>query len=113
MTQPRPLSSPDSEGAVHSAWSHSPTVGELAPEFDEIDGTGHRVSLQDFRGSPLVLAFSSTRWNPAASEHIESYNRLIAKLPGLAGAQLLRVEHEGVWRELAFADTHLSIPVVV
>jgi xanthine dehydrogenase YagT iron-sulfur-binding subunit len=60
----------------------------------------------------VVLAFSPIHWDPAAAEHIESYNRLIARLPGLAGARLLRIEHEGRWRELTFADTELSIPVI-
>jgi xanthine dehydrogenase YagT iron-sulfur-binding subunit len=77
-----------------------------------MDAGGRRISLKDFRGSPIVLVFSSARWDPVATEHIEQYNRLIARLPGLAGAQLLRVEHDGAWRALAFADTELSIPVI-
>lgn len=105
-------SSPDIKGAAHPASSRAPVAGELAPDFDELDGAGRRVSLQDYRGSPIVLAFSAAHWNPAASEHIESYNRLISRLPGLAGARLLRVEQEGAWRSLAFADTQLSIPVI-
>jgi xanthine dehydrogenase YagT iron-sulfur-binding subunit len=100
------------DNAGHSAPARAPAAGELAPELNEIDAAGRRISLQDFRGSPVVLAFSSTHWDPAAAEHIESYNRLISRLPGLAGARLLRVEHDGTWRELAFADTELSIPVI-
>jgi xanthine dehydrogenase YagT iron-sulfur-binding subunit len=113
MTHLQPLSTAEDERTPHPASSLAPVIGERAPEFDEIDGEGRRVSLKDFRGSPVVLAFSSTHWNPAASEHIESYNRTIAKLPGLAAAKLLRVEHEGVWRELSFADAQLSIPLVL
>jgi xanthine dehydrogenase YagT iron-sulfur-binding subunit len=110
MTYSRSTS--DTETAANSASTRAPAVGELAPELDEIDDAGRRISLRDFRGSPVVLAFSSTHWDPAAAEHIESYNHLISRLPGLAGARLLRVEHEGPWRELAFADTELSIPVI-
>ena len=90
----------------------SPHVGDPAPALDEIDRGDRRVSLREFRGSPLILAFSPTRWDPAASEHIENYNRLISRLPGLAGAKLLRVEQGGPWRELGFADAKLSIPVI-
>jgi xanthine dehydrogenase YagT iron-sulfur-binding subunit len=110
MTNSR--SSPDTENAAHFAPRRAPEVGELAPELDEIDGARRRIALKDFRGSPVVLAFSSMHWDPADAEHIESYNRLIARLPGLAGARLLHVEHEGSWRELTFADAELSIPVI-
>jgi xanthine dehydrogenase YagT iron-sulfur-binding subunit len=89
-----------------------PNVGDLAPDFDEMDRDGRPRSLHDFRGSPLILAFAPSRWDPAATEHIENYNRLIARLPGLAGAPLLRVGTEGPWREFGFADNELSIPVI-
>jgi len=59
-----------------------------------------------------VLVFSSSRWDPAAAEHVEGYNRLISRLPGLAGARLLRIGPDGPWRELGFADAELSIPVI-
>ena len=96
---------------ARAASTRSPKVGDLAPDFEELGGA-HSFSLKDFRGSPLVLAFSSPRWDPAASEHVENYNRLIARLPGLAGARLLRVGNDGPWRELGFADAQLTIPVI-
>ena len=99
-------------GDSHPAAARTPAAGELAPAFDEIDDAGRRITLEDFRGSPVVLAFSSAYWNPAAPEHIDGYNRLISQLEGLAGARLLRVEHEGTWRALAFEDAHLRIPVI-
>ncbi|MDB4911803.1 MAG: [2Fe-2S]-binding protein [Gemmatimonadetes bacterium] len=105
-------SSLETDTAARSISTRAPAAGELAPELDEIDAGGRRISLKDFRGSPIVLVFSSAHWDPAATEHIEQYNRLIARLPGLAGAHLLRVEHDGAWRALAFADTELSIPVI-
>jgi xanthine dehydrogenase YagT iron-sulfur-binding subunit len=87
-------------------------VGDIAPGFEDVDDAGRRASLSDFRGSPVVLAFSSARWDPAAVEHVENYNRLIARLPGLAGARLLRVAGDGPWREFGFTDGELSIPVI-
>jgi xanthine dehydrogenase YagT iron-sulfur-binding subunit len=90
----------------------SPQIGDMAPDFDERDASGQSLSLRGYRGSPVVLAFAPTRWDPAAAEHVENYNTLIAQLPGLAGARLLRIGHEGPWRELGFADGELSIPVI-
>jgi xanthine dehydrogenase YagT iron-sulfur-binding subunit len=86
-------------------------VGERAPGFDEADPA--RVPpLANFRGSPLVLAFPSARWDPAAAEHVANYNRLISRLPGLASARLLRVGSDGPWREFGFADTAFAIPII-
>jgi xanthine dehydrogenase YagT iron-sulfur-binding subunit len=90
----------------------SPQIGDMAPDFDERDASGQSLSLRGYRGSPVVLTFAPTRWDPAAAEHVENYNRLTAKLPGLAGARLLRIGREGPWRELGFADGELSIPVI-
>ena len=104
-------SSHDEPFEERAASTHVPNVGELAPDFDELGGA-QSFSLRDFRGSPLVIAFSSPRWDPAASGQVESYNRLIEQLPGLAGAKLLRVGHDGPWRELGFADARLTIPMI-
>ena len=90
----------------------SPQIGDRAPDFDERAASGQSLSLRDYRGSPVVLTFAPTRWDPAAAAHVENYNRLIAQLPGLAGARLLRIGREGPWREFGFADGELSIPVV-
>ena len=70
----------------------------------------HRLS--DFRGSPVVLAFHGTEWDPARAEHIETYNRLIASLGGVAGTRLLQIGGTGPWRDLSFTDASLSLPVL-
>lgn len=41
------------------------TVGMYAPDFEAYDLSGNRVSLQDFRGRPLVLAFSALWCTPS------------------------------------------------
>jgi xanthine dehydrogenase YagT iron-sulfur-binding subunit len=89
-----------------------PGVGEIAPGVDDPDGDDRLVSLSHFRGSPVVLVFSPSHWDPAAADHIECYNRLAQRLPGLAGARLLRIGRESPWRQLGFADGDVAIPVV-
>jgi xanthine dehydrogenase YagT iron-sulfur-binding subunit len=93
--------SPPAQHAAQSPSGRAPEVGERAPD-----------PQQELLGSPVILVFSSLRWDPAAAEHIENYNRLISRLPGLAGARLLRIDNAGAWRELAFADANLTIPVI-
>src|SRR4051794_20387598 len=91
----------------------SPHVGDMAPDFRLSDEAGHR--LADFRGSPVVLAFHAPTWDPTRGEQVEAYNRLIERLPGLAGTRLLSISGDGPWRELTFADESLeslALPVV-
>jgi xanthine dehydrogenase YagT iron-sulfur-binding subunit len=85
--------------------------GDSAPDFVLASGSAtHRLS--DFRGSPAVLAFHGTQWDPARAEHIETYNRLIASLGGVAGTRLLQIGGAGPWRDLSFTDSALSLPVL-
>lgn len=85
--------------------------GDDAPDFAfAYGGATHR--LFDFRGSPVVLAFHGAEWDPARAEHIETYNKLIASLGGVAGARLLQIGGAGPWRDLSFTDAALSLPVL-
>ncbi|HKN66921.1 MAG TPA: 2Fe-2S iron-sulfur cluster-binding protein [Gemmatimonadaceae bacterium] len=86
-------------------------VGDEAPDFD-FPGGGAMHRLSDFRGSPVVLAFHGTQWDPARAEHIETYNRLISSLGGVAGMRLLQIGGAGPWRDLSFTDAALSLPVL-
>jgi xanthine dehydrogenase YagT iron-sulfur-binding subunit len=86
-------------------------VGDEAPEFD-FAGVGAMHRLSDFRGSPVVLAFHGSQWDPAHAEHIETYNRLVASLGGVAGTRLLQIGDAGPWRNLSFTDAALSLPVL-
>lgn len=99
-------------GVRSSATALPPGVGDLAPDVEHRDRSDHPISLADFRGSPVVLVFSPAQWDPAAADHIECYNRLARRLPGVAGARLLRIGSESPWRELGFADGDVAIPVV-
>ena len=92
---------------------HPVGPGDQAPDFALGDGgTGPARRLSDFRGSPVVLAFHPPHWDPARGEHVETYNRLIGSLPGLAGTRLLSIGDAGPWRKLTFADDAIALPVL-
>jgi len=101
----------DREPATCRRTERAIEAGDEAPDF-EFTSAGSTRRLSDFRGSPVVLAFHGAQWDPARAEHIDTYNRLIGKLGGLAGARLLEIGGDGPWRELRFADEALSLPVV-
>jgi xanthine dehydrogenase YagT iron-sulfur-binding subunit len=86
--------------------------GDDAPEFAFTGPSGERHQLADFRGSPVVLAFHGAQWDPARREHVDTYNRLIASLGGVAGARLLEIGGDGPWRDLTFSDESLPMPVL-
>ncbi|HEY2378610.1 MAG TPA: 2Fe-2S iron-sulfur cluster-binding protein [Gemmatimonadaceae bacterium] len=85
--------------------------GDAAPDFELTSGTG-RLRLSDFRGSPVVIAFHGAHWDPARAEYIETYNRLVASLGGVAGARLLEIGGGDPWRSLTFSDGAISLPVL-
>ena len=101
----------DREPATCHATHLTVDVGDEAPDFAFASGAGTH-HLSDFRGSPVVLAFHGSHWDPARAEHIETYNRLIASLGGVAGARLLQIGGAGPWRDLSFSDAALSLPVL-
>jgi len=101
----------DREPATCHATRLRVVVGDEAPDFD-FPAVGGMHQLSDFRGSPVVLAFHGAQWDPARAEHIETYNRLIASLGGVAGTRLLQIGGTGPWRDLSFTDASLSLPVL-
>ena len=86
--------------------------GDDAPDFAFTSPTGQRHQLSDFRGSPVVLAFHGSHWDPADAEHIDTYNQLVASLGGVAGTKLLEIGGGGPWRDFTFADESLALPVL-
>jgi hypothetical protein len=77
--------------------------GTPAPDFTFTDSDGNTSSLRELRGTPLILAFLSSEWDPARSEYLACYNGLLQESvrsgdPSAAGdasaAQLLTVAPE-------------------
>jgi peroxiredoxin len=86
--------------------------GDEAPDCTVTCDDGGPRRLSEFRGSPLVLVFHPPHWNLADAEYVVMYNRLIANLPGIAGARLLSVGGDGPWRDLTFADDAMTIALL-
>ena len=87
-------------------------VGDRAPDLELTDQAGRTHRLADLHGSPVVLVFQPTHWDPSWAEYVRAYNRLVADAGGSAGARLLSVVGAGDWHSLTFDDTTLELPVV-
>src|SRR5947207_2971243 len=74
-----------------------------APDFTLPSAPDETVSLHDFRGQPVVLAFYTADWSPAGSDDVALYNEMQPEFSRLK-AELLAISVDGVWSHLAFAQ---------
>src|SRR4051812_18629080 len=83
-----------------------------APDFSLPSTPDQRVSLSDFRGRPVVLAFYPADWSPVCGDQMALYNEMLAEFRAQK-AQLLGVSVDGAWCHAAFAaDRKLHFPLL-
>jgi Peroxiredoxin len=82
-------------------------AGDRAPDFSLHSTPDQRVSLDDFRGRAVVLAFYPADWSPVCGDQMALYNQVLPEFRRL-GAELLGVSVDGVWCHTAFAEARTS-----
>jgi peroxiredoxin len=88
----------------------SPGAG--APEFTLSSTPDQKVSLRDFRGRPVILAFYPADWSPVCGDQMGLYNEVREEF-GRHGAQLLGISVDGAWCHMAFAcERKLHFPLL-
>ena len=86
--------------------------GTKAPDFVLASTLDEKVSLTDFRGQTVVLAFYAQDWSPVCSDQLELYQELLPDFLKL-NAELLGISVDGIWCHLAFAkDRKLHFPLL-
>jgi peroxiredoxin len=86
--------------------------GSEAPEFVLASTPDQRVSLSDFRGQPVILAFYPGDWSPVCSDQMALYQELLTEFQRF-DAELLGISVDGIWCHLAFAkDRNLHFPLL-
>jgi peroxiredoxin len=86
--------------------------GSRAPDFQLSSTPDQRVSLAEFRGSPVILAFYPADWSPVCTDQMALYQELLPEFRKF-NAQLLGISVDGVWSHLAFArDRNLHFPLL-
>jgi peroxiredoxin len=87
-------------------------AGAPAPDFTLHSTPDQEVSLHEFRGKPVVLAFYPADWSPVCGDQMALYNEMRSEFAGY-GAQLLGLSVDGVWSHAAFAkDRKLHFPLL-
>jgi len=70
------------------------------------------VSLSDFRGRPVILAFYPADWSPVCGDQMALYNEILPEFQRF-NASLLGISVDGAWCHLAFAkDRKLQFPLL-
>jgi peroxiredoxin len=70
------------------------------------------LSLADFRGRPLIMAFYPADWSPVCTDQLALYNQVLPEFQRY-GAELVGISVDGVWCHQAFAsDRNLHFPLL-
>jgi peroxiredoxin len=86
--------------------------GTNAPDFELPSTPSQTVSLAEFRGQPVILAFYPEDWSPVCSDQMALYQELLPEFRKFDAA-LLGLSVDGVWCHLAFAkDRNLRFPLL-
>jgi peroxiredoxin len=86
--------------------------GTQAPDFELRSTPDQTVSLADFRGQPVILAFYPEDWSPVCSDQMALYQELLPEFQRF-NAELMGISVDGIWSHLAFAkDRNLHFPLL-
>src|SRR5690242_14275957 len=87
-------------------------AGSKAPDFKLQATPDQAVTLQDFRGKPIILAFYPADWSPVCGDQMALYNEVLSEFRKF-GADIVGISVDGVWCHLAFSkDRRLRFPLL-
>jgi peroxiredoxin len=88
------------------------STGTRAPAFALNSTPDQKVSLSEFRGRSVVLAFYPADWSPVCGDQMALYNECLPEFKRLGG-EILGISVDGIWSHLAFAkDRRLRFPLL-
>src|SRR6266487_2259636 len=86
--------------------------GADAPDFTLRSTPDQWLTLSEFRGQPVVLAFYPADWSPVCGDQMALYNEMLKEFHDL-GAELIGISVDGAWCHAAFArDRKLHFPLL-
>jgi peroxiredoxin len=95
--------------------SRTPSIlkaGTKAPDFTLKSTPDQTVSLSDFKGRPVVLAFYPADWSPVCTDQMGLYAQIMPAFKKY-NAEVMGISVDGIWSHLAFAkDRRLNFPLL-
>ncbi len=87
-------------------------AGDRAPDFTLHTTPDQQVSLADFAGKTVILAFYPADWSPVCGDQMALYNEIRPEFRK-HHAELLGISVDGAWCHAAFADARkLHFPLL-
>jgi len=86
--------------------------GDVAPEFTLFATPDQRISLQEFKGRNVILAFYPADWSPVCSDQMALYNEMIKYFKKF-DADIFGISVDSKWCHLAFEQSrNLHFPLL-
>lgn len=86
--------------------------GTQAPDFTLSVTPDQRLSLNELKGRPVILAFYPADWSPVCSDQMALYNQVLPEFHKYK-AELLGISVDGYWCHAAFAQSrNLHFPLL-
>jgi peroxiredoxin len=86
--------------------------GTKAPDFTLYTTPDQQVTLSDFKGKRVILAFYPADWSPVCGDQMALYNEMLDYFHRL-NAQLIGISVDGKWCHMSFsADRKLHFPLL-
>ena len=86
-------------------------AGAPAPDFTLVDQDGRHVSLSDFRGRRVLLAFYPADFSPTCTDQLSVYEDRLAEFEE-RGVQVLGISVDGAFCHRAFRE-HLGLTMTL
>ena len=78
------------------------TPGSKAPNFSLHSTPDQSVSLSEFRGRPVILAFYPADWSPVCTDQMSLYNQVLPEFQKF-NAEVFGISVDGSWCHVAFS----------
>ena len=87
------------------------TKGTKAPDFSLFSTPDQEVSLSEFSGKKVILAFYPADWSPVCGDQMALYNETL-KYFHQHNAELIGISVDGTWCHMSFSsDRKLHFPL--
>ena len=87
-------------------------AGTVAPDFTLRVTPDQFLSLSDFRGQPVIVAFYPADWSPVCGDQMTLYNQVRPEFRR-HGAEVLGISVDSAWCHQAFAkNSNIHFPLL-
>jgi peroxiredoxin len=98
--------------SMRNSKPHPLPAGTKAPAFSLKTTPDQSISLSDFKGQPIILAFYPADWSPVCGDELALFNQVLPEFKKY-NAQLLGISVDSAWSHVAYAQNrNLHFPLL-